>query len=109
MEIHWENFCCRPLVITDNPTSIALVIWKAVIVISKANRINVIVYLPETADGQRELEKRIAQVHADAVVKGIDGLDCTTEQKLQLYDSILRSAKQENKEAVPKMHQETIR
>lgn len=86
-----------------------MVIWKAVIVISKANRINVIVYLPKTAEGQHELERRIAQVHADAVVKGIDGLDCTTEQKLQLYDSILRSAKQESKEAVPKTHQETIR
>lgn len=108
MESHWKYCCCRPFGITDNPASIALVIWKAVIVISKANRINVIVYLPETAEGKRELERRIAQVHADAVVKGIDGLDCITEQKLRLFDSILQSAMQESKETVPKMHQESL-
>lgn len=75
-----------------------MVIWKAVIDISKANRINVIVYLPKTPEGKRELEKRIAQVHADAVVRGISVLDCTTEQKLQLFNSIVRNAKQEYKE-----------
>ncbi|MBO4562125.1 MAG: hypothetical protein J5772_00775 [Clostridia bacterium] len=97
MGSHWKNCFCRLVGITDNPASIALVIWKAVIVISRVNRINVIVYLPETAEGQREIERRIARVHADAVVKGVDGLDCTTEQKLQLFDSIIRSTKQEYK------------
>lgn len=66
--------------------------------ISKANKINVIVYLPKTTEGKRELEERIAQVHADAVVRGISVLDCTTEQKLQLFNSIVRNAKQEYKE-----------
>ena len=66
--------------------------------ISKANKINVIVYLPKTPEGKRELEVRIAQVHADAVVRGISVLDCTTEQKLQLFNSIVRNAKQEYKE-----------
>lgn len=92
MDIHWQFSCYRPFVITDNPASIALVIWKAVIVITRASRINVIVYLPETTEGQFELEKRISQIHADAVVKGISGLDCTTEQKLRLFDSILKEA-----------------
>ena len=71
---------------------------EAVIVISKANRINVIVYLPKAPEALRGLEGRIAQVHADAVVKGIDSLGCSTEQKLRLLDSILLSAKQEHRE-----------
>ncbi|MBR3381911.1 MAG: hypothetical protein IKG85_02585 [Clostridia bacterium] len=95
MDIHWQFSYCRPFGITDNPASIALVIWKAVIDISKANKINVIVYLPKTPEGKLELEERIAQVHADAVVRGISVLDCTTEQKLQLFNSIVRNAKQE--------------
>ena len=38
----------------------------------------------------RTLENHIAQIHAAAVIKGINGIDCKTEQKLRLINAILK-------------------
>lgn len=57
----------------------------------KSTLINVIVYYPKTEEGKRELSLRAANVHADMVNQYIKKLDCPTEQKEQLLDSIIRS------------------
>ena len=56
-------------------------------------KINVILYLPSSQDGKNELAQRIASVHADAVLHQIKKLDCPSEQKNALLDSIILEAK----------------
>lgn len=54
-----------------------------------AKEINIMVYYPEKIEAQRELEKRIAEIHADAVIQYIDSLNCTREQKIALVNDFL--------------------
>lgn len=55
--------------------------------------VNVIVYAPNTENGQKELSGRIASIHADAVISRIHHLPCPATQKLQLLDSIIARCK----------------
>lgn len=59
--------------------------------------INVIVHYPKTEDGQRELRRRVASVHADAVLNSIAKLDCPTPQKAKLLEAIIQDAKEQIK------------
>ena len=54
--------------------------------------INLIVYLPGTETGKRELAQRIAEVHADFVHRYINKLTCPTEQKVRLLDAVISDA-----------------
>ena len=58
--------------------------------------INLIVHMPQTAEGKAELAQRVASVHADAVTQRMKALPCPTAQKLALLDSILKTAKEKN-------------
>ena len=49
---------------------------------------NVTVYFPTTADGMRQLQKAVAEIHANAVLKAIDQLHCSQKQKEQLLADI---------------------
>lgn len=68
----------------------------------KAAPINIIVHYPTTEEGWRELRKRMAIVHADAVLNSVQKLNCPTWQKIKLIDAIIEDAKKEVKAKVEK-------
>ena len=61
-------------------------------IVRKSAPINVIVHYTKTIEGQRELSKRVAGVHADMVNQHIKKLNCPSEQKVQLLDAVIKSA-----------------
>ena len=61
----------------------------------KAAPINIIVHYPTTEEGWRELRRRMAIVHADAVLNSIQKLNCPTWQKIKLVEAIIEDAKKE--------------
>ena len=68
----------------------------------KAAPINIIVHYPTTEEGWRELRRRMAIVHADAVLNSVQKLNCPTWQKIKLIDAIIEVAKKEAKAKVEK-------
>ena len=44
----------------------------------------VIIHLPRSKEGQEELAKRVATVHAQLIYNYISRLECSTEQKVAL-------------------------
>ena len=48
----------------------------------------VIIHLPHSKEGQDELAKRVATVHAQLIYNYISRLECSTEQKVALLDAI---------------------
>ena len=46
---------------------------------------NIVVHHPVNT---RELEKRVAQAHADAIIAKVKKLNCSAKQKKELIDSI---------------------
>lgn len=68
----------------------------------KAAPINIIVHYPTTEEGWRELRRRMAIVHADAVLNSVQKLNCPTWQKNKLIDAIIEDAKKEVKAKVEK-------
>ena len=61
----------------------------------KATPINIIVHYPPTEEGWRELRRRMAIVHADAVLNSVQKLNCPTWQKIKLVEAIIEDAKKE--------------
>ena len=61
----------------------------------KAAPINIIVHYPTTEEGWRELRRRMAIVHADAVLNSVQKLNCPTWQKIKLIDAIIDDARRE--------------
>lgn len=59
----------------------------------KNTPIKMIVYFPKTKEGQQELARRVAEVHADFVFSKIQKLDCPLEQKWELLDSVIDSSR----------------
>lgn len=68
----------------------------------KATPINIIVHYPTTEEGWRELRRRMAIVHADAVLNSVQKLNCPSWQKIKLIDAIIEDAKKEVKAKVEK-------
>ena len=68
----------------------------------KAAPINIIVHYPTTEEGWRELRRRMAIVHADAVLNSVQKLNCPSWQKIKLIDAIIEDAKKEVKAKVKK-------
>lgn len=56
--------------------------------------VNVIFYLPQTAEGEQELTQRVADIHATAVNRRISQLKCENEQKLKLLEAVIGAGKQ---------------
>lgn len=50
---------------------------------------DVIVHYPQSEAGIDALEKKVAAVHADIVIKYIDKLRCPKAQKIELVNSIM--------------------
>ena len=61
----------------------------------KAAPINLIVHYPTTEEGWRELRRRMAIVHADAVLNSVQKLNCPNWQKIKLVEAIIEDAKKE--------------
>ena len=49
---------------------------------------NIVVHYPKSADAIAELEKRVAEVHIEAVTAHINSLSCPKSQKLLLFEDI---------------------
>ena len=60
--------------------------------------INLIVYFPKTAEGQEDLARRVADVHAAAVTQRLKSLNCPTGQKQELLDAVIETVKQNSRE-----------
>lgn len=59
----------------------------------KSAPIQIIVYAPHTEEGRRELARRAAFVHADAVNGQLRRLDCPAGQKLRLLNAVIEAVK----------------
>ena len=59
----------------------------------------IIMHLPHSASGKDELQKQLAKFHADHAIKKICKLPCPTEQKYELVNTIIQSARQEQLQA----------
>lgn len=55
--------------------------------------IHVIFHFPKTEAGARELALRAAELHADAVIRRIQDLNCSRRQKLELLDAVIETHK----------------
>jgi hypothetical protein len=55
--------------------------------------IGIIVYHPKSKECLEKLRKKVAVVHAQAVVQYIDKLHCPREQKVAMIDSLKQRAK----------------
>lgn len=58
----------------------------------KSTPIQVRIQYPETGEGRRELARRAAAVHADAVSRALRQLDYPACQKLALLDAVIAAA-----------------
>ena len=63
--------------------------------IAKSAPINIIVYYPKSTEGKKLLTQRVAQVHADSVIDKIKRLNCPSDQKTELLNAVLNTAKNE--------------
>ena len=52
---------------------------------------NVMMHYPNNVKNMLELKKRIAEIHAQAVIQNIQSLSCPKEQKLELIKEIKQS------------------
>ena len=55
--------------------------------------IHVIIHSPKTIEGQNELKERVANVHSSIVNQYIKKLNCSSEQKVQLLDAVIKTRK----------------
>lgn len=57
----------------------------------RMGEIHLMVYGPKTKEGQEELARRVAEVHADAVNRRLKALNCTASEKRKLLEAVLRA------------------
>jgi len=69
-----------------------------VTVIRSMAPINLIVYYPRTEESRTELAKRVSEVHAAAVNRRIQALNCPAGQKLELLAAVIETAKERSRE-----------
>lgn len=60
---------------------------------------NVSVHLPAGPEEERELQKRVAEVHSRAILSYVERLECPFEQKKRILKRILEEAKKQAKKA----------
>lgn len=51
----------------------------------------IIVHQPQDSESIAVLQKRMAVIHSEAVMRRIDELSCSKEQKIKLCDAILKT------------------
>lgn len=60
---------------------------------SSRQSVRIVLYYPQTEEGQVELANRVAAVHADTVTARIRELRCPKAQKLALLDAVIEHTK----------------
>ncbi len=60
----------------------------------------VIVHLPKSKEQQQEPKKRVATIHAQAVLEYIRRLECPLEQKLALIKAVQNGLREEMKQNI---------
>lgn len=55
--------------------------------------VKIVLYYPKAADSRLELSKRVAAIHADAVLARLKTLHCPEAQKRALLDAIIATAR----------------
>ena len=60
--------------------------------------IEIIVHFPKTAEKQEKLAALFARIHGEYVSECIEGLNCSTEQKLKLLDAVAKTILENAKE-----------
>ena len=59
----------------------------------KAAQINLVVHYPKTEEGWKELRKRVAEVHVEAVMTYVRKLNCPHWKKIKLIDAVIADAR----------------
>ena len=60
--------------------------------------VRIVVQYPVTAQGKAALEACAADIHAAAVIRQIQDLGCTVEEKLRLLEEVIEATKTNNRE-----------
>lgn len=56
---------------------------------------NIIAHYPESENAKQELSKRVAIVHAQAIIQKVKSLSCPLTQKIALLDAVIKKIKGE--------------
>jgi len=59
---------------------------------------HIVIHPPQTEDGNAELKRRLAQLHAESVLRYVNHLKCPVAQKRELVNLILAQAVSEKEE-----------
>ena len=70
---------------------------KVVSALCKRGQLNIVVHMPTSESGKRELAQRVSDVHARAVNHRLKSLNCPEQQKLALLNAIIETKKEKNK------------
>ena len=63
--------------------------------------INLIVHLPATEEAREILRRRMAELHADAVIGQLKARNCPTPQKFLLLDQLMEETRRINAKPPP--------
>ena len=63
----------------------------------KRGQLNVVVHMPTSESGKRELAQRVSDVHANIVNNRLKSLNCPEQQKLALLNAIIETKKEKEK------------
>ena len=55
----------------------------------------VFLIMPTTPEGKAKLSKELAKFHAEQALKMVQKLPCSTEQKLELVDAVVKHLKEQ--------------
>lgn len=71
---------------------------REVSALRKRGQLNIVVHMPTSESGKRELAQRVSDVHASAVNHRLKSLNCPEQQKLALLNAIIQTKKENKKE-----------
>lgn len=61
-------------------------------------QVNVIMYFPTSGKGKSDLARHVSDIHASAVNQRLKSINCPTQQKLDLLDAVIETAKARSRE-----------
>lgn len=64
----------------------------------KRGQVNIVMHFPTSEKGKAELARRVSDVHASAVNQQLKLLNCPTQQKLDLLNTIIKTVKARSRE-----------
>ncbi|ANU54641.1 hypothetical protein ADH66_16540 [Acutalibacter muris] len=61
----------------------------------KSQPFKIVMHYPQTEDGIRQLSRRVAQAHADAVIHKVNGTRGSVRERIELMKAVNNAAKRE--------------